>query len=94
MVVEHAYLFVWCILIQKEANSQKISRRSRDERKYSDADNRSGIKKTEKPQSTAFKSFGTQRKSAKGFMGNLTDQQVLRNFIPVHNSILFLLLIM
>ncbi|CAI9288654.1 unnamed protein product [Lactuca saligna] len=60
---------------EKEANSQKISRRSRDERKYSDADNRSGIKKTEKPQSTAFKSFGTQRKSAKGFMGNLTDQQ-------------------
>lgn len=61
---------------EKEANSQKISRRSRDERQNSDAGDRSGIKKTEQPQSTAFKSFGTQRKSAKGFMGNLTEQQL------------------
>lgn len=62
---------------EKEANSQKISRRSRDERQSSDVGDLSVIKKTEQPQSTAFKSkpFGTQRKSAKGFMGNLTDQQ-------------------
>ncbi|KAL4588228.1 hypothetical protein LXL04_001110 [Taraxacum kok-saghyz] len=60
---------------EKEGNSQKNSR-SRDERKYLDADDRSGIKRTEQPQSTAFKSFGTQRKSAKGFMGNLTEQQL------------------
>ncbi|KAL4554109.1 hypothetical protein LXL04_039766 [Taraxacum kok-saghyz] len=60
---------------EKEGNSKKNSR-SRDERKYLDADDRSGIKRTEQPQSTAFKSFGTQRKSAKGFMGNLTEQQL------------------
>ncbi|KAL4568008.1 hypothetical protein LXL04_023608 [Taraxacum kok-saghyz] len=60
---------------EKEGNSQTNSR-SRDERKYLDADDRSGIKRTEQPQSTAFKSFGTQRKSAKGFMGNLTEQQL------------------
>ncbi|KAL4560246.1 hypothetical protein LXL04_032396 [Taraxacum kok-saghyz] len=60
---------------EKESNSQKNSR-SRVERKYLDADDRNGIKRTVEPQSTAFKSFGTHRKSAKGFMGNLTEQHL------------------
>ncbi|KAI3829607.1 hypothetical protein L1987_03733 [Smallanthus sonchifolius] len=61
---------------EKEANVQKLSRRSRDERQYSNADDYNDNKNAEQPQSTAFKSFGTQRKNAKGFMGNLKDQQV------------------
>ncbi|KAK9057270.1 hypothetical protein SSX86_022105 [Deinandra increscens subsp. villosa] len=60
---------------QKEANIEKLSRRSRDERPYSNADDHGDVQNAEQPQSTAFKSFGTQRKNAKGFMGNLKDQQ-------------------
>ncbi|KAJ9543112.1 hypothetical protein OSB04_022819 [Centaurea solstitialis] len=61
---------------EKEANSQKFSRKSRDERQYSNADDHGGINNAEQPQSTASKSFGMQRKSAKGFMGTVKDQQV------------------
>lgn len=79
----------WYIFNQKEANSQKFSRKSRDERQYSNADDHSGMKNAEQPQSTASKSFGTQRKNAKGFMGTLKDQQVSQNLIPVRALIFF-----
>ncbi|XP_071721298.1 protease Do-like 2, chloroplastic isoform X1 [Rutidosis leptorrhynchoides] len=58
---------------KKESNLQKLSRRSRDEQPYINADDHSGINNAEQPQS--LKSFGTQRKNAKGFMGTLKDQQ-------------------
>ncbi|KAL8214914.1 hypothetical protein R6Q57_004363 [Mikania cordata] len=61
---------------EKEANMQNLSRRSRDERQFLKADDYGDIEDAEQPQSTAFKSFGTQRKNTKGFMGNLKDQQV------------------
>lgn len=73
----------WIICIQKEANLQKLSRRSRDERPYLNADDISGINDAEQSQSIAFKSFGTQRKNAKGFMGTLKDQQVWKDLFPL-----------
>lgn len=86
MPVTFAIGFSWYICIQKESNIENLSRRSRDERQYSNVDDYSDTKNAEQPQSTAFKSFGTQRKNAKGFMGNLKDQQVLSD----HSNIRFM----
>uniref|UniRef100_A0A5B7A483 Putative DEGP protease 2 isoform 1 n=1 Tax=Davidia involucrata TaxID=16924 RepID=A0A5B7A483_DAVIN len=60
---------------QKEAISQKkFSGKSKDERSDSNADENSG--NMGRSQSTAFKSFGMQRKDTKGFLYDLKDQQV------------------
>ncbi|CAK9175894.1 unnamed protein product [Ilex paraguariensis] len=61
--------------IQKEAVSQKFPERSKDERPYSNADGHSGRSKTGRSQSTAFKSFGGQRKGSKGFLLDSKEQQ-------------------
>ncbi|THF97714.1 hypothetical protein TEA_010959 [Camellia sinensis var. sinensis] len=60
-----------------EAISQKkFPGRSKDERPNSIADGNSGRSNTGRSQSTAFKSFGVQKKDTKGFLLDLKDQQV------------------
>ncbi|GMP99960.1 hypothetical protein CsSME_00047232 [Camellia sinensis var. sinensis] len=62
---------------ETEAISQKkFPGRSKDERPNSIADGNSGRSNTGRSQSTAFKSFGVQKKDTKGFLLDLKDQQV------------------
>lgn len=62
---------------QKEAVPQKKTpRRSSDERPCSYADANSGKGNVGRFQSSAFKSFGTQRKDNKDFLFDMKEQQV------------------
>ncbi|KAI7991029.1 hypothetical protein LOK49_LG12G01194 [Camellia lanceoleosa] len=62
---------------ETEAISQKkFPGRSKDERPNSITDGNSGRSNTGRSQSTAFKSFGVQKKDTKGFLLDLKDQQV------------------
>uniref|UniRef100_A0A2N9GTL8 Protease Do-like PDZ domain-containing protein n=1 Tax=Fagus sylvatica TaxID=28930 RepID=A0A2N9GTL8_FAGSY len=56
--------------------SKKTLRRSKDERPCSYADGNSGKGNVGRLQSTAFKSFGTQRKDNKEFLIDMKEQQV------------------
>ena len=56
--------------------SKKTLRRSNDERPCSYADGNSGKGNVGRLQSTAFKSFGTQRKDNQEFLIDMKEQQV------------------
>ncbi|KAG8370674.1 hypothetical protein BUALT_Bualt13G0007800 [Buddleja alternifolia] len=62
--------------IENESIIQKLPPRSRDESPFSNADSRSRGNKTGRPESTAFKSFGVQKKGNKGGLVDSKGQQV------------------
>lgn len=80
LVQSHLCVLNFRILVfytQKEAVPQKKTpRRSSDERPCSYAEGNSGKGNVGRFQSSAFKSFGTQRKDNKEFLFDMKEQQV------------------
>lgn len=62
--------------MQNEYITQKLSRRSRDEKSFSNADGSSGRNKNERSESTASKRVGVQKKGNQGILIDSEEQKV------------------
>lgn len=57
--------------------TQKLSRRSKDEKNFSNSDGSSGRTKNERSQSITSKRVGVEKKGSQGFLAELDEQKVL-----------------